>query len=295
MNALRLCLVTLLLAASPALAQQANPAEISFWESVRDSRNPAEIRAYLQQFPNGVFAPLAKARLAALESKPAAASPVPVAPTSATTSNRMPQVGDTWTYRLSYPSGSGARHIGLPTQERSDVLGRDQPSSHVVKVTAVEGEKIVDQVSVDGAVPQETAHAAGGYLVTQGVSVFSPYLIVYGDAAPTSSLRQIAILDTPCNGQYGCRATGRYVGSERITIAGRQFQAMKLMIEENWWPARPSGHFNQVSQMNGGRRITVWYARELKRAVRISSRIIVGDIPPVESNWDLELVSYQVK
>ena len=58
MNALRLCLIALLLAAGPALAQQANPAEIAFWESVRDSRNPAELRAYLQQFPKGVFAPL---------------------------------------------------------------------------------------------------------------------------------------------------------------------------------------------------------------------------------------------
>lgn len=52
----------LALAAGNALAQ--TPGEIAFWESVRDSKNPAELRAYLQQFPNGVFKPLAEARVA---------------------------------------------------------------------------------------------------------------------------------------------------------------------------------------------------------------------------------------
>lgn len=39
----------------------------AFWDSVKDSRNSDELKAYLEQFPNGVFAPLAKARLKALE------------------------------------------------------------------------------------------------------------------------------------------------------------------------------------------------------------------------------------
>ena len=50
----------------PVRGGPATSVEISFWESVRDSKNPAELQAYLDQFPNGVFAPLAKARLAAL-------------------------------------------------------------------------------------------------------------------------------------------------------------------------------------------------------------------------------------
>ena len=47
---------------SPALAQQ----ETVFWESIRDSANPAEFEAYLRQFPAGVFRALATVRLPAL-------------------------------------------------------------------------------------------------------------------------------------------------------------------------------------------------------------------------------------
>lgn len=55
-------------AATPAAAVPArgNSAEITFWESVRNSQNPAELQAYLDQYPNGVFAPLARARLQTL-------------------------------------------------------------------------------------------------------------------------------------------------------------------------------------------------------------------------------------
>jgi hypothetical protein len=289
MNALRLCLIALALAAGPALAQQANPAEIAFWESVRDSRNPAEIRAYLQQFPNGVFVPLARARLAALEAKPAAspqaapASP-PVAssaPRSITPASRMPQVGDTWTYRLT-PIRRFGEFQHLPVR------------SVVVKVGAVADGRIVDQVSVDGGAASETAHTGESYIVTQAVSIFSPYLLAFRELSG-ASIGSIAILDAPCTGQYGCRATGRVVSREPVTVAGRTFTATKVLIQENWWPERPSGHYNQVSQMNGGRTITIWYAPEVKRAVKFASRITVGDIPPVDSHFDLELVSYQVK
>jgi hypothetical protein len=47
-------------------------AEVIFWESVRDSRDPAELRAYLQQFPNGAYAALARQRLSELGYKEAA-------------------------------------------------------------------------------------------------------------------------------------------------------------------------------------------------------------------------------
>ncbi|HWA49988.1 MAG TPA: caspase family protein [Dongiaceae bacterium] len=38
-------------------------AELLFWESIKDSNNPAVFEAYLKQFPNGVFTPLAQAKL----------------------------------------------------------------------------------------------------------------------------------------------------------------------------------------------------------------------------------------
>ena len=56
--------------------------EREFWISVRDSNRPEDIRAYLDKYPNGNFAALAKNRLDALvrPSRAAAADPVRAAP-----------------------------------------------------------------------------------------------------------------------------------------------------------------------------------------------------------------------
>jgi uncharacterized caspase-like protein len=49
-------------AASPAGAGTAE-LEIAYWNSIKDSKNPGDFRAYLQRYPNGNFATLAAARL----------------------------------------------------------------------------------------------------------------------------------------------------------------------------------------------------------------------------------------
>jgi hypothetical protein len=292
MTTLRYLLVAVLLACGHAHAQgAASSEEISFWETVRDSRNAAELQAYLDQYPNGRFAALAKVRLAAL-AKPAATpqlvTPIPVAPPAAlrkmTSETRMPRVGDTWTYRLSYPRLRG--------QWGQSVRA---PSDHAVKVEAIEGGRIVDLVSIDGGTPVKTSHGAETYLVTQGVSVFSPYLIAFREPPASGGVGTISILDAPCGAAYRCRASGRVVGQERVTVPAGEFSAVKIVVEESWQPASASTIGIQSAQMNGGRTMTVWYAPELKRAVKYASRITVGDVPPVDSTFDLELVSYQVK
>ena len=40
--------------------------ELTFWDSIKDSRDPAEFAAYLEQYPTGAFAALAEARQQAL-------------------------------------------------------------------------------------------------------------------------------------------------------------------------------------------------------------------------------------
>jgi outer membrane protein assembly factor BamB/cytochrome c5 len=50
--------------------------EVVFWDSVKDSRNPAVFRIYLERYPNGTFAKLAQIRLAELE-RPVSPSPAP--------------------------------------------------------------------------------------------------------------------------------------------------------------------------------------------------------------------------
>lgn len=72
----------------PDTGPNTTDAEITFWNSVKDSRNPAELKAYLDAFPNGAFAALARIRVAALERAaqttppPAIAAPRPQIPPS---------------------------------------------------------------------------------------------------------------------------------------------------------------------------------------------------------------------
>ncbi|MFD2180720.1 caspase family protein [Rhodoplanes azumiensis] len=46
-------------------------AELEFWRTIKDSNKPEELNAYLLNFPNGQFRPIALARIASLQSQPA--------------------------------------------------------------------------------------------------------------------------------------------------------------------------------------------------------------------------------
>ncbi len=77
--------------AFPAFAQgsSSEAADTMFWDSVKTSKDPAEIRAYLDKFPNGMFAPLARIRLRNLEGGKASA-PAPRAQPSAPLPQQTP-------------------------------------------------------------------------------------------------------------------------------------------------------------------------------------------------------------
>ena len=72
---------------APAAAQPSGPAEqhaadpaefeLAFWESIKESEDPGEFAAYLEQYPAGAFIALAEARRQALLQPEAAAEPAP--------------------------------------------------------------------------------------------------------------------------------------------------------------------------------------------------------------------------
>jgi serine protease Do len=69
----------------PAFAPLADTSatERAFWDSVKDTRNPDELQAYLKRYPKGAFADLAQARLKALPVAPPVNMPT-IAPTKST-------------------------------------------------------------------------------------------------------------------------------------------------------------------------------------------------------------------
>lgn len=62
--------------------------ETVFWESIRDSGDPADFRAYLAEWPNGAYAPLARNRLALLATDPRRGMTDPASPEDSDTTDR---------------------------------------------------------------------------------------------------------------------------------------------------------------------------------------------------------------
>ncbi|MEA3192332.1 MAG: hypothetical protein QOD26_665 [Betaproteobacteria bacterium] len=269
MTVLRVIVVGLMLAAGHAHAQNATRVEITFWESVRTSNDPAELQAYLDSYPDGVFVPLARMRLAALRPKPAAIA-VP----------GMPQIGDTWAYLISVSDpkrGAVRRNV-------------------FVKVTSVSPTLIVETVSVEGGFTMPWRLARGGYLVAQGVSVLSPYLPQFEKLVPGGELGYIENTDPGCRGDFVCTAKGTVVGQEAVTVSAGRFAATKVIVQQSWRPAAGAkGGAKELARMHGSRTLTIWYAGELKRAVRYESRLVSGERTPLDANFDVELISYQLK
>jgi hypothetical protein len=70
-------------AATAAAAPSQQTLDLAFWEAVKGSSNPVELQAYLETFPSGTFAPLARARMASLSRAAPATAAAPAPPASA--------------------------------------------------------------------------------------------------------------------------------------------------------------------------------------------------------------------
>lgn len=259
-------------AQAPDRATEELRAEMVFWESVRSSSDAADFRAYLEQYPNGKFAPLARNRLAALTPPPpapaAAAAPAPAA---ADLNPRYPRAGDSWVYRL------------------TDLVQRRpaQQRKYTVTVTASAEGGIVDHVILEGTAPVESKHGKGSYLVTQGITVLSPYLGLFDDLRPGTALRNVDTREDPtCRRADICEVEGKVVGREVIDTPAGRFDTVKVTFTQVW---RPSAGWGSPPS----REVTAWYAPQAKRVVRVSSRSATGY--PMQPDFDLELMSYPLK
>ena len=123
--------------ATPAPAPAAPDREGVFWDSMRNSSNPADFEAYLQTYPNGAFAALARSRIAALRAPtPPSAPPSAQAPTrTAASTNAAAQrspprgQGPARTVRIVNASGGGIDKLLFdPTSQ--DASSPDRLTAH---------------------------------------------------------------------------------------------------------------------------------------------------------------------
>jgi branched-chain amino acid transport system substrate-binding protein len=104
------------------LAAGIDPAanERTFWDSVKDSRNADELNAYLERFPNGLFATLAQARLRSLSATQIASTAPAIAAT------RPPQAGSI----ASIASGASLKEKYDPGASSTEIkIGNIRPDS----------------------------------------------------------------------------------------------------------------------------------------------------------------------
>lgn len=274
------CLALLLSFALGAGAQNADVsaellrAEMVFWESVRNSADPADLRAYLEQYPNGKFAVLARNRLAALAPKPAAAPAAPaaaaIAPAAAAATPGAPAAGDTWTYRIS--------RFGA------------QRGTQQVKLASITPESLVEEILEQGAA-QRAEYGRGNVLMPAGsVTVFSPYLFNFGPPTVPGMRLRVDNLDArTCKAGWTCSVSGRVGGRDRVQVPAGTFDAIRVEISQTWTTPSQTHDRGETVQ----RTITVWYAPEVKRAVRTISR--GSPSAYVDTQFELELTGYQLK
>ena len=102
--------------------------DLTFWQSIQDSRSPTNLEAYLQQFPQRRFAALASNRLAALRAPPATAPPPSPFPVGIGESFRdcaeCPEVVviPTGRFKMGSPSSETGRDLDEGPQREVSVL-----------------------------------------------------------------------------------------------------------------------------------------------------------------------------
>jgi hypothetical protein len=270
-----LAFVVLFAFAPAALPQSAEAEamrmEMVFWESVRSSTDPADFKAYLEKYPKGNFAVLARNRLAALGQQQQAPKPQENAEKPGAAKGPL-TAGDSWTYRV--VNVRAGKPMG--TQE--------------VRLVSATGDNLVEEV-LDSGGTRRVEHRRGFYLAPVGpYTMFSPYLLHYGAPQFGVGFRGIDNLDMrTCNAGWTCSASGRTLGWDRVRVPAGEFNAIRVEIYQSWTTPSQTNDRGETVQ----RTLTVWYSPETKRPVRFISR--GGPSANIDTEFELELVSYKVR
>jgi len=262
--------------------------EIAFWNSVKDSKSPADYQAYLQQFPKGRFAVLAKNRLQQMQlqapatpAKPvgtvqvAVAAPTRAAVPSGFIHESWPRVGDNWTYDMrsnGVKLGEVTVSIShVSTDKIEDVVTTDRPQSF-------RAERSFRTYFDPGSGIKEVALPKYFFL-----SEFSPYLTAFVKlekdrewVTGQSQMTWVMPGHSKVDGDWDFALRVR--GEERIKVPAGKFNAVKI---EGRSDARGPARFL----------LTFWYAPEVKRIVKIIRYQYHSDIRQED---EFELVRYKL-
>ena len=143
--------------ADDALTAEKLAAERLYWASVKDSEDAAEIQTYLDRYPSGTFAALARARLERLDGATGSTSPVTDPASDAPA--RAEAGGET-------PSGPSTRHPKLDPRAAEEALDLQREHRRLIQT----GLSLLgfDPGPADGMFGQRTRAAIGRWQASQG-------------------------------------------------------------------------------------------------------------------------------
>lgn len=265
-------------AQAPAAAEPSR-AELLFWETIRNSNNPADFEEYLRQYPSGTFAGLARNRLR--PSAPAKAAGPASNPAAAGTPTALPKPGTTWRYRYSDRKYTRIRH------------------DFDVRVESVDGLTINETLTpLVGGQTTRTAIATGDLRfvnrplpTTRTLVEFAPYLLSRREPPP-SPLRIRSgsgyPVDAATNAEWQIIATR---SPASITVPAGTFQATRMELKAT---RRTSQELSRAIIETGRFEFIAWYAPETHRLVRLQHRVWYGNNALAQDEV-VELISYTEK
>lgn len=268
----------------PSVAQApASQEELLFWDTIKNSANPADFQEYLKQYPNGRFAGLARIRARGTASAPR--GPGPAAATAALATARsgaaaFPVPGESWKYRFLDRKYS-PRH----------------PQQYEVRVVKADGDAITESLAAAGGAAKDTVlHTADLAFLprplpnTKVAMEFAPYWI-WRTEPMASRLRirsgsgypldrntaqwQVDLTSSPAPAPVAVTA-GTFNGAVKVEMKGtRQFSN------------DPSRRGYEVARFQ----VTAWYAKEAGRVLKIEHQAWYGDSQPA-SDEVIELLEH---
>lgn len=271
-------------------AQSVDPAtiELAFWNSIKDSADPADFDAYLKRYPSGSFAGLARNRVAAathsppvVKIPPAVASPSPPqtvrpeeparpaqvstpeargtnialrTPDAATirAAHHAPHIGDRWTYQF-----IDERHNVTQATITHEIIAIDPDT--VTEQLALVGKpsQASQQASVLG--PRVLERDLAGFTVTE----FAPFLAARAELQVGKTWADIPGL-THMSEFDRWRVQAKVVGRENVRVPAGEFDAYKVELEASRPHSVSPFDTLYVSRIS----LVAWYSAQTGRVVK---------------------------
>jgi len=241
--------------------------ETLFWETIKDSRDPADFRAYLQQYPNGSFAVLARNRVAAyaVTTAPMARSASAATPTPAPTAGAS-QVAAA----AAAPSAAG---LASPPKTLSGAFVAPKPGTKLfmstgggVQIARADGKTLeVTNLRGDAEPPMVGLfYRAGPEMRYDRAAFESIWPLEVGKTVST-------VVTGPKGGHQ--HFTLRVAATESVTVPAGRFDCFVVEIT--------------VERANWVGRFREWYAPAVGFIVKNQLEMLKGDRPPNFREWEL--------